>query len=60
MGIQEMRKSQMHGLPGVQRSGHKEGPGKRIRHKKITDKKPGQQEVVNEKVISGVREAGGC
>lgn len=53
-----MRKSQMHGLPGVEHSGHKEGPAKRIRHKKITDKKPGQQELVNEKVISGVRQAG--
>lgn len=58
MGIRGMRKSQTRGLSGVERSWHKEEPGKRIRRKKRTDRKPMQKELVNEKVVSGVREAG--
>lgn len=58
MGIRGMRRSQTRGLPGEEHSRHKEEPGKRIRHKKRPDRKPGQQELMNEKVVSGIREAG--
>lgn len=58
MESERMRRSQTHRLQGEEHSGSREEPGKRIRPKKGTDRKPGQQELVNEKVVSGVREAG--